>query len=440
MAGVWTLLRTYLGARRRFRRLRGAELVRYQDYRAQVIVAHALRRSPFYRAHFAGHDPRAWRTLPPADKALMMANFDTFNTHGVRLADALKVAIAAEQNRDFLPTLDGLTVGLSSGTSGHRGVFLVSREEQLQWAAFILARGLGGQLGRRRRIALFLRSNSNLYETLGSRWIAFRYFDLMTPLPDAVAALNAFQPHHLVGPPSLLGMLADALVHGDLRIRPERLVSVAEVLEPQDEAWLAGVFHVPVHQVYQCTEGLLAMSCMRGSLHVQEDLVALQLEPAAAHAEPEPRWSPLVTDLYRRAQPIIRYRLNDILTLAPSPCPCGSAFRVITRIEGRCDDICHLVSLTGELRPFFPDALRRMVLLAHRGIEDYQVFQDRPGQLRVHLEIAAGTEFDRVTASLTETVGESTTRYGCRMPELEVHRGLEPVPPGSKLRRVRRLG
>jgi putative adenylate-forming enzyme len=446
VSGLWTLLRSYLGARRRFHRLRGTALAKYQDDRARAVVAHAMRRSPFYRDHFAGRDPRDWRTLPIVDKAMMMANFDTFNTRGIRLADVVSVALSAESRRDPSARIDGLTVGLSSGTSGHRGVFLVSEDERLRWAGIILARGLGGLLGRRRRIALFLRSNSNLYESLGSRRIDFRFFDLMTPLADAVRALNQYQPDLLAGPPSLLTLLADARVRGDLSIRPERVVSVAEVLEPQDEARLAGVFDVPVQQVYQCTEGLLALSCAHGSLHIQEDIVVLQLEPAARQdadpppAGPERRWTPIVTDLWRRTQPIIRYRLNDVLTLAPAPCPCGSAFRVIARIEGRCDDICYLVTPSGEPRPFFPDALRRIVLLAHGGIEDYQVFQDSPGQLRVHLQVAAATDFGEVAAALGRTVEENVIRHGCRMPVLQCERGLASRHPGEKLRRVRRLG
>ncbi len=129
-----------------------------------------------------------------------------------------------------------------------------------------------------------------------------------------------------------------------------------------------------------------------------------------------------------------------MLTLAPAACPCGSAFRVIARIEGRCDDICYLIARSGEPRPFFPDEIRRMVLLAHAGIEDYQVFQDRAGQLRVHVQVAAASDFDEVTDAMARTVEESVTRHGCRMPVVQFERGLAGRLPGDKLRRVRRLG
>lgn len=444
MSRLWVLLRSYLGARRRFQALRGASLEAYRDERARALVAFAVRHSSFYRTHFAGHDLDQWQSLPTIDKATMMAGFDTFNTAGVRLDDAMAVALRAERERNFSPTVNGLTVGLSSGTSGHRGLFLVSPAEQLVWAGVVLARALPRLRWRGCRLAFFLRSNSNLYESLG-RWIDFRYFDLMMPIAEAVVALNACQPDLVVGPPALLCMLADARTRGELRIQPERLVSVAEVLEPQDEARIREAFGVSVHQVYQCTEGLLAISCSRGSLHVQEDVIALQLEPAAgqqgmeASGESEQRVTPIVTDLWRRTQPIIRYRLNDVLTMATEPCSCGSAFRVISRIEGRCDDICYFRQSNGTLRPFFPDTLRRMVLLSHPDIEDYQVYQEGPGRLRVHLQVGEEQDFAEIAASLRATVDESVARYGCQLPELQIERGLEPVEPREKRRRVRRV-
>jgi len=51
-------------------------------------------------------------------------------TAGIRLEGAWKLALTAERMRDFSTTLHGLTVGLSSGTSGSRSVFLASAAER----------------------------------------------------------------------------------------------------------------------------------------------------------------------------------------------------------------------------------------------------------------------------------------------------------------------
>jgi putative adenylate-forming enzyme len=421
------------------RHLRGESLARYHDLRGSQIAAYAAAHSPFYREIYAGCDLLQWQTLPTVDKAAMMANFDTFNTRGVSREKAMAVALEAERSRDFEPTVDGLTVGLSSGTTGHRGLFLVERAEQAAWAGTMLARILPAWRRRGYRVALFSRSNSNLYEGVRRRWLSLRYFDLMTPLAECTAALNAEPPDILVAPPSMLRMLAEARRDGALGVRPDQIFSVAEVLEPQDAEGIEAAFETRVGQIYQCTEGLLAVSCHHGRLHIQEDLVHLGLEPVPS-PDTLARAMPIITDLWRRTQPIIRYRLNDLLTLDPRPCPCGSAFRVIARIEGRADDVCYFEAVDGGMRAFFPDVIRRMILMASDRIEDYQAFQEGPAQLRIHVRVSPGASWDEVAAALRASVTEIAAGYGTVCPALTIEEGLVALAPGRKLRRVQRVG
>jgi phenylacetate-CoA ligase len=275
----------------------------------------------------------------------------------------------------------------------------------------------------------------------------------MAPLEESVAVLNGYDPHVVVGPPSLLGFLAQVQAERRLHIAPERVISVAEVLEPQDKARLAGVFGAPVHEVYQCTEGLLAVSCAHGSLHIQEDIVAVQCESlpedggghaagtaAGRHTGGLRRVTPIVTDLWRRTQPIIRYQLNDVLRLDERACACGSHFRVISAIEGRSDDVCYFFSRSGgEPRPFFADTLRRLILLAGDAIADYQAVQEHDGELRVHLATAAGADPAAVLAAVRSSVLDGIEQYGCLPPRLELDTHLVAPPAGAKRRRVQRL-
>jgi phenylacetate-CoA ligase len=430
-----TVLRHYLQASYRFRNLRGTALTKYQDSRARALVEYARLHSPFHRERFAGLDPSDWRKFPEVDKSVMMEQFDSYNTVAVHQAEAMAVALRAETDRDFTPTLNGLTVGLSSGTSGHRGLFLVAPWEQAAWAGVVLARLLPSLRPRGYRVAFFLRSNSNLYARLRSRWIDFRYFDLMLPPAEAVSALNELNPDILAGPPSLLVLLAGAVERGELRIHPLKVVSFAEVLEAQDRERIGQCFGCPVHEVYQCTEGLLAMSCAQGVLHIQEDLVAFQTEPLPESAGEA---TPVITDLWRRTQPMIRYRMNDVVTLHPHECACGSGFRVLDRIEGRCDDICYFENGGASLRPVFPDTIRRMVLLASPHIQDYQAFQFNDGELQVHLQVAEAWPYEKVAREVQQSVERTLAQYGCRATAISVSEGLVPLPPRAKRRRVQR--
>ena len=413
--------------------LRGDALTRYRDRRAGAIARYASRHSPFYRDLYQKRNLDDWQHLPTVDKTAMMACFDTFNTRGVSREEAFAVALAAERNRDFAPVVRGnLTVGLSSGTSGHRGAFLVSPLEMAAWAGTVMQRVLHQLPRSGYRVAFFLRSNSNLYERLNGR-IQFRWFDLMMPYADQIAALNLYQPNLLVAPPSLLRALAHASERGLLRIRPQRIVSVAETLEVQDREALEAVFAVPVGQVYQCTEGFLAATCSANRLHVNEDLVALQYEPV----DDTGRMTPIVTDLWRTTQPILRYRLGDVLTLDDTPCPCGCAFQVIRSIEGRCDDVCTFPSVeTGTPRRLYPDTIRRMVLLADDRITDYAAVQEQSGHLRIHLTTTENAPFDAVRAAVLSCATDILASYHCRADALEIVSGLPTLPPGTKKRRV----
>ncbi|MCB0188284.1 MAG: hypothetical protein KDE31_28640, partial [Caldilineaceae bacterium] len=247
--------------------------------------------------------------------------------------------------------------------------------------------------------------------------------------------------------------LAQARRQGKLRIAPARLIAVAEVLEPQDETYLRSEFAVPIHQIYQCTEGLLAVSCAHGSLHVQEDLVAVQLElvssPGSAHrhaaemarcapAEPA-RYTPIITDLWRTTQPILRYRLGDLLQIADEPCPCGSTFRVIRAIEGRLADLLYFTTPGCATRvPFFPATLRTIVLNSSPAITDYHLTQATDDQLAVHLAVDAAADFATVAHQVAANLAAHIVARGCQQPALSVVPDIPARPATAKRRRVQR--
>lgn len=299
-------------------------------------------------------------SYPVIDKAFMMKHFDELNTVGIGRDEAMEFAVRAERGRDFVPKLKGTTVGLSSGTSGSRGIFLVSDREKNRWAGYILAKFLPGSILETWSIAFFMRADSNLYEAVRSKNIQFHFFDIYRDMEDHRQRLETVNPRILAGQPSLLLMIAGELRQGRLDIHPEVVISIAEVLEKEDEQRLRETFGLNViHQVYQCTEGCLATTCARGTLHLNEDIVYIEREYLD-----ERRFVPVVTDLERKAQPIIRYRLNDILVERKEPCGCKSPCLALEKIEGREDDMFLFRGRNGKEKLVFPDFIRRCVLLA----------------------------------------------------------------------------
>ncbi|MDB6132654.1 MAG: hypothetical protein JWM59_897 [Verrucomicrobiales bacterium] len=429
------LLWSYARARRNAGRWKTREaLERWQDTAVRRHLAWVRRHSPYYQELYAGLDLRNWRDFPIIGKTEMMGNFSRLNTAGLDLGEALRVAQRAEETRDFLPMVKGLTVGLSSGTSGSRGLFAASAAERAEWAGTLLARVLPrGLAAHGQRAALFLRSNSNLYRSIQSRRLSFRYFDLLRPWEELLEQLEAFAPTLLVAPPSALRRLAEARAAGRISVRPDKICAAAEVLEPQDAAFIAAAFgHRAVHGIYQATEGFLGATCAYGTMHLNEDVAVIQREELG-----EGRFVPIITDFRRRTQPVIRHRLNDVLRERRTPCPCGSLFTALEAVEGRCDDLLVFERVGGGTVEIFPDFIRLAVITAHPAIEEYSVVQDpENGGLRVALKTPLP-----MAGEAARTVEQSLHRFwkNQRFRPVPLRFGpWSPPEPGQKLRRILR--
>ncbi len=346
-----------------------------QQYRWRKFQS-VLRKSSFYEKYIGNRADL--ESYPIIDKKIFMSSFDKINTRGIELSEAIRVATRAENERDFAPMINGVTVGLSSGTTGNRGVFLVSKRERVQWVACILDRVIGFSF-KRRKVAFFLRANSNLYSSVQSKLLSFQFFDLLEPLEILLEKVEKYQPDILVGQPSLLIEIAKEKENGKLTISPKKIISVAEVLTPEDRDFLQRVFEQTIHQVYQCTEGLLATTCKNGVLHFNEDYLIIEkrfLDDTFT------RFHPIITDLKRSSQPIVRYELNDIIH-EKKACSCGSKFLAIDSIEGRSDDILVFNSIEGAQVKIFPDFFRKAIILADQRIIDYTVVQISTKKLSV---------------------------------------------------------
>ncbi len=415
------MLAAYLETRGRRFRDRDA-LERWQARRLAATLERARRVFPYYR-DVALADLTAF---PVIDKTDWLEHFAELNTLGLGLLDCLAAGRDAEASRAFSARLRGASIGLSSGTSGRQGVFLTSPAEQARWAGTILAKALPSGLLGGARVALLLRSGGPLYEAVGGGRISFRYLDLARPLDEHVAALNDFAPTVLAAPPQALEFLAAELASGGLRIRPEQVFSLAEVLEPHVRDRVEAAFGLRLGQIYQATEGFLGITCARGSLHLNEDLLVVEEQPVD---DASGRYTPVITDLYRRTQAVVRYRLGDLLVRG-GDCRCGSPFRVVDRIEGRSDDVLLLPDRAGVLSPLFADFARGAVL-GVPGVADFRLVQEAPDRIR--LAVRPVERFADAAAELRRWI----VRSGLVEPTILAGE-FEDFRPDVKLRRVRR--
>ena len=249
------------------------------------------------------------------------------------------------------------------------------------------------------------------------------------PLPELVARLNDFQPHHLNGYPSILGLLAEEQLAGRLRLRLEALFTSSEPLTPTMRARLKEAFGVRPYNFYATTEGLYGHECPEGSMHLFDDMCIVEnvdddnrpVTPGEVGARL------LVTNLFNRVQPLIRFEVSDLVALDPEPCPCGRTLARVRSLEGRAEEVLEVAGVM--IHP-----MQFALVTADPDVREFQVVQEGDAlRLRVALRNGAG----EAPARLRERVCARLNDLGVPRPTVEVETvdALERSP-GGKLQMI----
>lgn len=284
-------------------------------------------------AHLAGQPLDRFPIMEPRD---LRAGFAEWNTLGLTRDQAEAAARDAEMDGDGL-VAPGVAAGFSTGSSGTSGLFLNSEAERAAYLGHLLARLLPVRdLIRPLRIALCLRADNRLYQDAGKTGrIRFLFVGLGEDTAARFQRLHAFGPDILIAPPHVL---AD-LVHRTEAAREawplRRLFYGAEPMGDAEHAWIGSVLGARPDPLYQATEGFIAAPCRHGTLHLNEDVLIIEREPVPG----TDRFVPIITDLRRTSQPMLRVRLGDLLQPLGKPCACGSPLSAIYPVEGRLEDL-----------------------------------------------------------------------------------------------------
>lgn len=355
----------YLRTRSLARKLRTrADVEHWQAKRLRRLLGEVLPAIPAYKSA----DTTDLTGIPVIDKATLMARFEDFNRLGLTAADGWRALASGGRHGKYF-------VGASTGTSGNRGLYVISETERWRWLGTILAKTMPRL--RKARVALVLPIDTSLYDTARRSFLEFRFFDLKLGVEACCEAVAAFDPDTVIAPPKVLRLLATG---PDPLTRLHQIFSAAEVLDPLDRQVIEQRFRSIVGQIYMATEGLLGVSCERGTLHLSEDTMAFEFEPVSG----SPLVTPIITDFSRETQAMVRYRLNDLLLLSDERCPCGSPLRAVAQVEGRMDDLLQLPSIDG-LRLVTPDILRNAIVTADPRITDFRLAQTDHDQVVLSL-------------------------------------------------------
>jgi putative adenylate-forming enzyme len=329
--------------------------------------------------------------------------FDHWNTLGLSLDETEAAARTGEAGGSG-EVRPGVVAGFSSGSSGQPGLFVSSADERAGYLGHILARLLPfDALLRPTRIALCLRADNRLYgDVAGAGPFRFLFVGLDEAPNDRFERLRAFAPHILIAPGHVLAELARrprAADPGPLR----RLFYGAEPMGEAERDWIGAGLGLRPDPIYQATEGFLGAPCRFGTLHLNEDVLIIEREPVPGTN----RFIPVITDLRRTTQPMIRVRLPDLLEPLGRACACGSPLAAVHPVEGRLEDLWRWPGVAIPPREF------EAVLAAALGADRDWRATASPSGIRVE----AGSDQQALAATALE---ELLARHGLALPVVAV--------------------
>ncbi|MGI5132820.1 phenylacetate--CoA ligase family protein [Pseudonocardia sp. CA-107938] len=417
-----------LASRHRLRRRDSwsrAQLLDHQTRALADLRSHAYSRSAFYRGFHAGLHGRPLSELPVLTKSLLMERFD-------ELVTAPDVQLAGVER--YLAGLHGedlyrgrYYVAATAGTTGRRGVFVwnfaewrhvvASYNRAFDWA--------GSTAGLTHQVRTAVVSSTNpthqsarVGASIHSRWVPTLRLDAGDDLASIVTRLTEWQPDMLIGYASMLRLLAEEQLAGRLRIAPRFVFSASEVLTDSTRQLATAAWATAPRNVYGATEtsGIAAECGHHPGLHLFEDLVITEVVDEDNQPVPPGEWGAkvLVTVLFSRTLPLIRYEMTDSVQLARHhDCPCGRPYALLTGIQGREQEALRFPTGAGPTRVVQPVVFHHV--MDRVSAAGWQIVQ-RPDGLDVLLAHPRRVDPLRLAAALRTALAE----HGVTAPEIRI--------------------
>jgi phenylacetate-CoA ligase len=432
------------------------EIGRLQRSRLEHLVEHARTHSKFWReklrkASKGGFD---LRDILPSNKPELMDNFDRAVT-----ADDVRRDEVEEYVRDTR-NLGKYFRGkyALSHTSGSQGqpLLLVQTRQNLELLfALQVSRGNHESLGLSEAVKHLVHParlaavifkpgfypSSSAFHYMPEGVKHYLKVELLCANDDDLFdRLNEFRPTHLTAYASMLHEIAREIESGRLTLKPEieEVVNISERLMPQAREHYSEIFGAPILDNYSMGECLFLTNgcCATHGMHVNADWAILEVVDENNQPVPDGTKGAkvLVTNLANHVQPIIRYEIGDMVTMATEPCGCDSNMPLIDHIDGRDSDVFHIITEEGErsLQPtIFELALGRML-----DVREYQIIQEDDTRFRILVEPLPGAKFQRERSQ--RIMNEQLREYGLdRKLEVELEAVERLVPEtDQKFRRV----
>lgn len=322
----------------------------FQSGQLDELRRFAYKHSDFYRQFHKGLESAPLSQLPVLTKRMLMNNWDDVVTDKLLKLDEVKPFIETLREPELFKRR--YYINSTSGSSGLKGIFAYNKEE---WRHVLASysrvydwAGINIGLFRHYKVAV-VSSLSPWHQsavvgyTAKSSMMQTLRLDSTHPIAQIVSQLNAFKPEVIIAYANMANVLAQQQLSGNLRLTPEVVICASEVLTNQSRKRIANAWGIQAFNTYGATEtaGIASETKEHSGLKVFDDLVIVEnvddnYQPVKAGNFGSKL---LVTVLFSRTIPLIRYELDDSVCLANSENYSLLPFSTIAEIQGRHEEI-----------------------------------------------------------------------------------------------------
>ena len=407
------------------------QLSPHQEQSFEALRQFAYKHSPFYQKFHKGLDKASPKNLPVLTNSMMMDNFDDFVSDRTLRLEEVRAHVAAGSKGRFRNKYE---VVATSGSTGNPAIFIFNKQE---WAtviaSFARARewaGLRVNLTRRSKMAVVSSVNEkNISARVGKAantpFIPTLRLDATEPMATIVAKLNQWKPEAVVAYASMAYFLANEQEKGRLDIHPQFIFTASEVLTARMRELIENVWGKVVFNEYVSTETatVAADDKFHHGMHVFEDLLIVENVDEGNNAvQPGTFGSKiLVTTLFSRTQPLIRYEISDNVRFAVDKVSCRLPYARIDGVQGRQEDMLALPGLRAIEVKIHPNVFHDIMdLIPNKG---WQIVQGKD-DLRVLLIDPEGKiNYDDVKGRIAEAL----EKQGVKILKIDVEK-VEAIP------------
>ncbi|NBH70766.1 phenylacetate--CoA ligase family protein [Clostridiaceae bacterium] len=385
-----------------------------QDGKLRKLLRYAWEHSVYYRAVFerAGITEEQLDTLPLScfptiDKQALLEHFDELVTVPDLKQENLR-EFDAREAADRKPYRGKYHVVHSSGSTGKPGYFVYDEDAWNQMLLGIIRAALWGMsmpqilrlLMKRPRIVYIAATDGRYGGAMavgdGTRGVGASqlYLDIKTPVTEWISQLKAFKPNIVIGYPSAIKILAQLMENGEVSLDVERVISCGEPLGTNLRTYLEKIFRTQVVNFYGSSESLAlgVETNPKDGMLLFDDMNVIEVENGVMY----------LTCLYNYAQPLIRYRLSDRLTLK-APEGGELPFTRAVGLLGRNEDVLWFEDGRGNREFLHPLAIEGFCI---EGLKDYQFRQTTKDTFEMFAETEHGASKERIRQEMLQQMRE----------------------------------